>query len=136
LKAKGLVTDTANELWIAAGFTYSQKVAEEGNKSKQVFSEQESDRLPEHKLYDHTIDLKLDAPETLWSKVYPMLVNEQEELDHFLEENLQKGYVPKGTPRGPIFRFPDEVMHGYGLFTPGAQGTSPLWRYFCFHMFL
>jgi hypothetical protein len=33
-KAKGLVTDTADELWIAAGFTYSQKVAEEANKSK------------------------------------------------------------------------------------------------------
>jgi hypothetical protein len=44
--------------------------------------------------------------------------------------------VPKGTPRGPIFRFSDEVMCGYGLFTPGAQGTSPLWRYFCFLMFL
>jgi hypothetical protein len=109
-KAKGLVTDMTDELWITAGFTYSQKVTEEANKSKRawtfkeivpeqyqdfskVFSEQESDRLPEHKPYDHTIDLKLDAPETLWSKVYPMPVNEQEELDCFLEENLRKGYI-------------------------------------------
>jgi hypothetical protein len=40
--------------------------------------------------------------------------------------------VLKGTPRGPIFRFSDEVMCGYSLFTPGAQGTSPLWHHFCF----
>jgi hypothetical protein len=44
--------------------------------------------------------------------------------------------VLKGTPTGLIFRFSDEVMCGYGLFTPGAQGTSPLWRYFGFLMFL
>jgi hypothetical protein len=112
----------ANELWIAAGFTYSQKVTEEANKSKQawtfkeivpehywdfskVFSEQESDRLPEHKPYDHTIDLKPDAPETLQSKVYPMLVNEQEELDCFLEENLWKGYITlsKSPMSSPVF---------------------------------
>ena len=52
-----------DELWIHAGFTYSQQIAEEVNKSKtartfeeivpkaywefsKVFSEQESDRLP------------------------------------------------------------------------------------------
>jgi hypothetical protein len=70
-----------------------------------VFSEQESDRLPKHKLYDHTIDLKLDAPETLQSKVYPMPVNEQEELDHFLEENLWKGYITlsKSPMSSPVF---------------------------------
>jgi hypothetical protein len=70
-----------------------------------VFSEQESDRLPEHKPYDHTIDLKPDAPETLQSKVYPMPVNEQEELDRFLEENLRKGYItPSKSPMSsPVF---------------------------------
>jgi hypothetical protein len=70
-----------------------------------VFSEQESDRLPEHELYDHTIDLKPDAPETLWSKVYLMLVNEQEELDCFLEENLWKGYITalKSPMSSPVF---------------------------------
>jgi hypothetical protein len=33
-KAKRLVTDMTDELWITAGFTYSQKVAEQANKSK------------------------------------------------------------------------------------------------------
>uniref|UniRef100_A0A0W0GEX3 Putative reverse transcriptase-rnase h-integrase n=1 Tax=Moniliophthora roreri TaxID=221103 RepID=A0A0W0GEX3_MONRR len=68
-------------------------------------NQEESYRLPEHKPYDHTIDLKLDAPETIQSKVYPMLVNEQGELDQFLEENLQKGYiVPFKSPMAsPVF---------------------------------
>jgi hypothetical protein len=48
---------------------------------------------------------------------------------------IAREVVPKGTPRGPIFRFSGKVMCGYSLFTPGAQGTSPLWRYFCFLVF-
>ena len=67
--------------------------------------ERESERLPEHKPYDHVIDLKLDTPETLCSKVYPMPVNEQEELDRFLEDKARKGYiVPSKSPiTSPVF---------------------------------
>jgi hypothetical protein len=70
-----------------------------------VFSETESERLPTHKPYDHAIDLKPDTPETIWSKIYPMPVNEQEELDRFLEDNWRKGYiVPSKSPiASPVF---------------------------------
>ena len=110
------------ELWCAAGFTYSQQLAEAANQSKvqktfeemvplpyqwhfKVFSEKESERLPEHKPWDHAIDLKPDAPETIRTKIYPMSVNEQEELDRFLEDNLQKGYIrPSKSPlSSPVF---------------------------------
>lgn len=39
------------------------------------------------------------------TKIYPMSLNEQEELDCFLEENLQKGYiVPSKSPiPSPVF---------------------------------
>lgn len=40
-----------------------------------VFSEEESHRLPKSQPWDHTIDLKEGAPETLKSKVYPMPIN-------------------------------------------------------------
>ena len=60
---------------------------------RKVFSEKESHRLPKHQPWDHSIDLKPDAPETLKSKVYPMPLNEQEELDRFITENLEKGYI-------------------------------------------
>lgn len=39
------------------------------------------------------------------TKIYPMSVNEQEELDRFLEENLRKGYVQpfKSPISSPVF---------------------------------
>lgn len=117
-----VLEDTTEELWCAAGYTYSTELAQKANQDKpkrtfeeivpeeyrqysKVFSETESERLPEHKPYDHAIDLKPDAPETLRSKVYPMPPNEQEELDRFLEENLRKGYiVPSKSPMAsPVF---------------------------------
>ena len=118
----GLISHASEEVWIAAGYTYSQAIAEEAGKEKKkksfeeivpeeyrqyakVFSEHESERLPEPQPWDHTIDLKPDAPETLRSKVYPMPVNEQKELDDFLEENLRKGYIaPSKSPMAsPVF---------------------------------
>jgi hypothetical protein len=118
----GLLTSQTDEMWCAAGYTYSQQIAEEASKGKalrtldeivpehyqdfsKVFSEEESNRLPTHKAYDHVIDLKPDAPESLRSKVYPMPMNEQAELDRFLEENLKKGYiVPSKSPMSsPVF---------------------------------
>lgn len=117
-----IISDIQDEVWCMAGFTMSTKLAAEAGEAKRnrtfaeivpeeywqyskVFSEEESERLPEHKPWDHTIDLKSDAPETLRSKVYPMPVNEQEELERFLEENLRKGYiVPSKSPMAsPVF---------------------------------
>ena len=118
----GLTKDTGDELWCAAGFTYSQQIAEESQKAKpqktfeemvpppyrqhaSVFSESESHRLPEHKPWDHAIDLIPGAPTTMRTKVYPMSQNEQEELNRFLEENLKKGYIrPSKSPlSSPVF---------------------------------
>jgi hypothetical protein len=114
--------DTSERLWCAAGYTYSAEMAEKAGQDKRkrtfeeivpreyrqyakVFSEVESERLPQHKPYDHAIDLKLDTPETIQSKIYPMPVNEQEELDRFLEEHLRKGYIiPSKSPiASPVF---------------------------------
>ena len=53
-----------------------------------VFSEQESERLPNHKPWDHAIDLTPGAPANLRTKIYLMSLTEQAELDTFLEENL------------------------------------------------
>uniref|UniRef100_A0A0W0FND9 Putative reverse transcriptase-rnase h-integrase n=1 Tax=Moniliophthora roreri TaxID=221103 RepID=A0A0W0FND9_MONRR len=119
---EGILEDTTDELWVAARVTYSAEPAYKELKKKEkqsmeeimpiefheyrkVFSKEESHRLPEHKPYSHAIDLKPDTPETIRFKVYPMSVNEQGELDQFLEENLQKGYiVPSKSPiASPVF---------------------------------
>jgi hypothetical protein len=117
-----VLEDPTERLWCAAGYTYSTELAEKAGEDKRkrtfeeivprefqryakVFSEAESERLPEHKSYDHAIDLKPETPETIRSKVYPMLVNEQEELDRFLDENLRKKYIlPSKFPiASPVF---------------------------------
>jgi hypothetical protein len=121
LKA-GILEHATNALYAAAGYTYSQKVAEDAGciKRKQsfeeivpkhyrhfskVFSDVKSERLPEHQPWDHTINLKEGAPETVHAKVYPMPPNEQQELIAFLEDNLRKGYItPSKSPMAsPVF---------------------------------
>jgi hypothetical protein len=112
----GIISETTNELWCCAGFTLSTELAAKANKAKakkifeqmvpkeyhkysKVFSEVDSHRLPQHRPWDHAIDLKPDAPETLKSKVYPIPHNEQGALDKFIEEQLAKGYiVPSKSP--------------------------------------
>lgn len=111
-----IIEHSTHELWYAAGFTYSTELAAEINKAKygkkfeemvpleyhkhcSVFSEKESYHLPKHQPWDHTIGLKLNAPETLRTKVYSLPLNEQGKLDTFLKENLNKGYiVPSKSP--------------------------------------
>jgi hypothetical protein len=46
----------------------------------------EIDTIHTYKLWDHKIDLKLDTPSEHRSKNYPMSIDEQREVDKFLEE--------------------------------------------------
>lgn len=119
---QGVMEEKEDEVWCAAGFTYSQRIAEKVNKAKaektfeemvpkeyrgfaKVFSEQEAHRLPAHKPWDHAIDLIPGAPDLIRTKVYPMSLSEQEELNRFLDENLAKGYIqPSKSPMAsPVF---------------------------------
>jgi hypothetical protein len=71
-----------------------------------VFSDAKSEQLPEHQPWDHTINLKEGAPETVRAKVYPMPPNEQRELNAFLEDNLRKGYItPSKSPMASLVFF-------------------------------
>jgi len=60
--------------------------------------------MPEHKPWDHAIDLKPDfIPKDC--KVYPLSPEEQKEQDKFLE-NLRKGYIrPSKLPMASHFFF-------------------------------
>ena len=119
---QGITRHVKEEVWIAVGYTYSQQLAEAAQKKKpqktfeemvpaqyrqyqRVFSEQESERLPAHRPWDHAIEFLPGAPESLRTKIYPMSPIEQEELDHFIEENLRKGYIQlsKSPMASPVF---------------------------------
>jgi len=59
---------------------------------KSVFTKEDFDILPEHRQWDHAIELILGS-EPKSSKVYPLSPVEQKELDSFLKENLHTGQI-------------------------------------------
>ncbi|ESK82601.1 reverse transcriptase-rnase h-integrase [Moniliophthora roreri MCA 2997] len=63
------------------------------------FKDKEAERFPISRPYDHAIELKPEfTPRDC--KVYSLTALEQTELDAFLKENLQKGYIRKS--KSPI----------------------------------
>jgi len=69
-----------------------------------VFAKEDFDILPEHRQWDHAIELVLgSAPKS--SKVYPLSLVEQKELNSFLEKNLCTGQIcPSKSPMAaPVF---------------------------------
>ena len=103
----------APQLFVSASYTYSQQLAEQEYKKKEVrsieeivppeyqnhlrvFSEEAAGRMLESRPYDHAIELVPRAC-TFHSKLCPLSPNEQVELDKFLKENLAKGYICEST---------------------------------------
>ena len=64
-----------------------------------MFSNEAAARLLKHQPWDHVIDFTPDAKPTWRTKVYPMSSLELEELDKWIDENLEKGYIkPSKSP--------------------------------------
>jgi hypothetical protein len=107
--------------YIWASSTISQRLAEAHKRNSQpvdyekhipphlrdfhaVFAKESFDDLPEHKPWDHAVELAPDAnPKSC--KVYPLAASEQKELDAFLKENLESGRIcPSKSPMAsPVF---------------------------------
>ena len=96
-------------VWINAKTNLAMDMAIENNLKKQeksvedmvpkeyhefldVFSEEKAARFPESKPWDHKIDMK-EGFELKSFKNYNLTLEEQIELDKFLKENLDKGYI-------------------------------------------
>jgi hypothetical protein len=58
-----------------------------------VFSDQESKKYPPKRPWDHKIELKPGAPATLISKTIKLSATEQEELQKFIDEHLERGTI-------------------------------------------
>jgi hypothetical protein len=57
-----------------------------------TFSEMTFDSLPEHRKWDHAIELECE-PSPGFCKVYPITLTEQTKMDTFLEEVLATGCI-------------------------------------------
>jgi hypothetical protein len=65
---------------------------EEYHEFQDVFSQREANTLPQHRPYDHTIQLK-EASKLPFSRLYPMSRDELQVLRKYLDDNLKKGFI-------------------------------------------
>ena len=85
--------------------TWDQIVPPHYRQWKKVFSEEESNRIPQHQPWDIEIDFTEDAPKVLDCKIYPLTQGEQGKLEEYIKENLEKGYIrpSKSQYASPFF---------------------------------
>jgi len=85
--------------------TAEELVPKEFHDYMKVFSDEEAARFPERKPWDHEINLQDDfKPKSL--HIYLMSPAEDKELQEFLKENLDKGYIRKSKlPQAVPFFF-------------------------------
>ena len=85
--------------------TVEEMVPKEYHEFLNVFSEEKAARFPKSKEWDHKIDMKVGF-ELKSFKNYNLTLEEQIELDKFLKENLDKGYIrPSQSPMASQFFF-------------------------------
>ena len=110
------------DIWINAKTNLAMDMAIEANLKKKevpvkelvppeyhefldVFDEEKANRLPESRKWDHKIDMK-EGFEPKAFKNYNLTPEEQIELDVFLKENLEKGYIRHSeSPMASLFFF-------------------------------
>ncbi len=73
--------------------SFAEMVPEHYHSFHDLFSKENFNELPERKPCDHAIELTPNAKSTLDCKVYPLNRNKQEQLDAFLDENLESGRI-------------------------------------------
>jgi hypothetical protein len=69
------------------------KIPKEFHRYNKVFSEEKSQRLPRHTIWDHTIELLPNTPATLPGRLLPLTKLEKEEMQKFVEEHLRRGTI-------------------------------------------
>ena len=86
-------------------FLLMEQIPEEYHEFIRVFNEEEANCFPESRVWDHKIKLKEGFQPKLF-KAYNLTPEEQKELDAFLKESLEKGYIrPSKSPMATLFFF-------------------------------
>ena len=84
--------------------SFEDLVPKEYWKFQDIFSKKSFDQLLARKPWDHVIELT-PGSQPFSTKVYPMSLNEQQELDGFLKENFKTHQIhpPKSPMASPVF---------------------------------
>jgi hypothetical protein len=75
----------------------NDKIPTEYQRHRKVFSEEESQRLPQHTIWDHAIELLPGAPHTIPGRLLPLTQEEIQETDKFVKEHLACKTIRKST---------------------------------------
>ncbi len=102
-----LQATTSTELAIKAQqYTKRVEVPTAYQQFAKIFSEEESKHYPPKRAWDHAIEFKKDAPEAIDCKVYPMNRIEDNAIQKFLKDELEKGYIRESkSPYASSFFF-------------------------------
>ncbi len=73
--------------------TTKTSLPKEYAKHDKVFSEEKSQQLPKHTIWDHTIELLPGAPTTMPGRLLPLNQKEIEEVHKFVQEHLARGTI-------------------------------------------
>ena len=122
LLVSAITGEMDNDLWINAKMSTATEIQAELNLKKKIvpleeqipkefhefldiFSEEKAARFPESRPWDHKIEMKdTFIPKSF--KTYNLTPEEQTELDKFLKDNLEKGYIrPSQSPMASPFFF-------------------------------
>ena len=87
--------------------TKEELVPEEFHDFMHVFSDKAAAHFPERKPWDHVIKLK-EGFQPKSPHIYPLSPEEENELQKFINKNLEKGYIrPSKSPQAaPFFYVP------------------------------
>ena len=64
------------------------KIPQEYQRHHKVFSEEQSQQLPQHSIWDHAIELLPGAPNSLPGRLLPLNLEEKAEIHKFVKEHL------------------------------------------------
>jgi hypothetical protein len=107
LESESTIGGISTDLAVQAGtHQIAAKIPEEYQEFSQVFDDKASQRFPPSREWDHAIELKQGAPDTLDCKIYPMTREEDASLEKFLDEMVALGYIrPSKSPYTSPFFF-------------------------------
>ena len=95
--------------------TDEELVPKEFHEYLDIFSEEKAHQFPEPRPWDHKIEMK-EGFEPKSFKNYNLTLAEQIELDKFLKENLEKGYIrPSQSPMLPHFSLSTRKTENFNL---------------------
>src|SRR6266446_4512488 len=112
------------------------KIPPEYAQHSKVFSEEKSQRLPKHTIWDHAIELLPGAPSTMPGRLLPLNQKEIQEVHNFVQEHLKRGTIRESwSPYAANFFFvkkkdgklrPVQDYRPINKWTRRNQNVSPL----------